>query len=229
MSGILYIVATPIGNLDDITIRAIKILKEAEIILAEDTRVTGKLLNSQNFGVNGKYINLISYHQHSSDAKKTEILKYLVDGKTVALVTDAGTPGISDPANELITFILDKDPKIKIVPVPGASALITALSVSGLNVNKFVFLGFMPKKKKMKLFEWLKLGKMPFSYYDSPYRVIKNLQEVEKVFGQDTFVFVARELTKIYETLYRGKIKDVISQLEQGTLKGEVVVVVYTS
>lgn len=226
MSGTLYIVATPIGNLEDITLRAIRILSECDIILAEDTRVTAKLLSSHNSKINLPDTKLVSYHQHSSDLKKLEILKYLSEGKNIALVTDAGTPGISDPGNELISFILEKDPGIKIVPIPGASAVVTAMSIAGFNLNKYVFLGFMPKKKRMKLFNWLKEGKISFSYYDSPYRVVKNLMEIEKVFGSDTHVFVARELTKIHETVYRGKVNDVISKIQNDTLKGEMVVIV---
>ncbi len=226
MAGILYVVATPIGNLEDITLRATKVLSDVDIILAEDTRVAGKLLSFLHSKYPIPNSKLLSYHQHSSDSKKLEILKALIDGKSIALVTDAGTPGISDPANELISFLLQRDSAIKIVPLPGACAIVTALSISGLNINKFVFLGFMPKKKRTKLFDWLKIGKVPFSYYDSPYRVIANLKEVEKVFGPDAVVFVARELTKIHETVYRGKINEVITNLENSTLKGEIVVVV---
>ena len=233
MSGILYIVATPIGNLGDITLRAINTLSSADIILAEDTRVTGKLLaflrskssndNSQQVTIHQQ---LISYHQHSSDAKKLEILKLLMDGKNLALVTDAGTPGISDPANELIAYLLSFAPDLKIVPIPGASAIVTTLSISGLDVNKFVFLGFMPKKKKEKLFAWLKEGKVPFAYYDSPFRVIKNLEDIKSRFGEDTTVFVARELTKMHESVYRGRISEVISKMGESTIKGEMVVII---
>lgn len=232
MSGTLYIVATPIGNLEDVTLRALKVLSDADIVLAEDTRVTGKLLDYVNLHstqVDQKQsikATLISYHQHSSESRKLEILKYLLDGKNIALVTDAGTPGVSDPGNELIAFLLQSDPDIKIVPIPGASAIATALSISGMDVNRFVFLGFMPKKKKEKLFNWLKDGKISFAYYDSPYRVIKNLGEIEKVFGGLTEVFVARELTKIHESTYRGKINEVIEKLKKDVIKGEIVVIV---
>lgn len=229
MSGTLYIVATPIGNLEDITLRAIKILKGADLILAEDTRVTKKLLDflSSHYSQPGTHNQqLISYHQHSSDAKKLEILNYLSEGKNLALVTDAGTPGISDPGNELIDFILERSDMISIIPIPGPSALTTALSVSGFRADKFVFLGFLPKKKQNKLFDWLKLGKITFAFYESPYRILKTLQTLENVFGKDVRIFIARELTKLHETLYRGTVSEVREMLQKGKVKGEIVVVV---
>ncbi len=226
MSGALYIVATPIGNLEDITLRAIKTLQEVDFILAEDTRVTKKLLDSLYTTYHIPYTKLLSYHQHSTDSKKQEILQVLAQGKNLALVTDAGTPGVSDPGNELIAYCLSLLPDLKIVPIPGPSAITTALSVSGLDVNRFVFLGFLQKKKRTKLFEWLKDGQMAFAYYDSPYRTIKNLEQIEQIFGEQTQVFVARELTKIHETLYRGMIVEVIQKLQKNAIKGEVVVVV---
>lgn len=227
MAGTLYIVATPIGNLEDITLRAISILSDVDIILAEDTRVTKKLL----FSLNDKWpmINakLLSYHQHSGEPKKLEILSYLNEGKNIALVTDAGTPGISDPGNELIDFLLEGNPEIKIAPVPGASSITSALSVSGFRANKFVFLGFMPKKKRNKLIKWIREGKMTFSYFDSPNRVIKNLELIKFEIGSDSRVLVARELTKMHETLYRGSVDEVIKQLKnENSLKGEIVVVI---
>ncbi len=127
MAGTLYILATPIGNLEDITLRAIRVLSEVDTILAEDTRVTRKLLSSPHTKYNIQHTKLLSYHQHSNERKKLEILRYLVEGKNIALVTDAGTPGISDPGNELIDFLLEKEPNIKIVPIPGASAITSAL------------------------------------------------------------------------------------------------------
>lgn len=220
MSGILYIVATPIGNLEDITLRAISILSEVDIVLAEDTRVTSKL--ATKYKIPGRFI---SYHQHSDDVKKFEILKYILEGKNIALVTDAGTPGISDPGNELIDFIVTKEPQIKIIPVPGASALTTALSVSGFRTDKFVFIGFLPKKKRNQLFNWLKEGRYTFAFYESPKRIIKTLDVLEEYFGGNTRLFVARELTKIFETLYRGTIADLKEKIK-GDIKGEIVVVV---
>src|SRR3990172_8155728 len=223
MTGTLYIVATPIGNLEDITLRAIKILSGVDIILAEDTRVTGKLLSFLSTNYNLPPTKLVSYHQHSGEEKKLEILNYLLEGKNIALVTDAGTPGISDPGNELIDYLLSYQPDLKIIPIPGASAITTALSDSGFTANEFVFIGFMPKKKKTKLVKWLKVGEMTFAFYESPHRLTKTLKQVEEEFG-NVNVFIGRELTKMHETLYRGKIGDVIKKLS-GKIKGEVVVV----
>ena len=221
MTGVLYIVATPIGNLEDITLRAIRILKESDLILTEDTRKSSILLKHYDI-----FVPTLSYHQHSGEVKKLEILNMLINGKNLSLITDAGTPGISDPGNELIDFLLSYKPDIKIIPIPGASALSTTLSVCGFDVNKFVFLGFLPKKKRNKLFDWLKEGKISFAYYDSPNRILRNLEMIEHVFGSHLRVFVARELTKIHETLYRGRIREVHSVLEVEKIRGECVVVV---
>jgi 16S rRNA (cytidine1402-2'-O)-methyltransferase len=226
MFGRLYIVATPIGNLEDITLRAIKILSDVDIILAEDTRVTKKLLSHLSTIYNLPSTKLLSYHQHSADKKKLEILNYLLGGRNIALVSDAGTPGISDPGNELIDFLLDKEPNIKIIPLPGASAVTTALSICGFRTGKFVFLGFLPKKKRRKLFDWLGEGKMTFAFYESPKRILKTLKYLEEELGGGRRVCIARELTKIHETLYRGTIKEVIKRLSDEVIKGEIVVVV---
>jgi len=220
MIGKLYIIATPIGNLEDITLRALRIFKEVDLILAEDSRVTKKLL--MHYDIDKP---ILSYHQHSREEKKLEILKNLLDGKDLALVTDAGTPGISDPGNELIEFLKESEPSIKIIPVPGASAVITALSVSGFPTNKFVFLGFLPKKKRKKIFDWLKEGKITFAFYESPKRILKSLDVLYDYFPEAE-IFVARELTKIYESTYRGSIKEVKEKLQKDTIKGEIVVVV---
>ncbi len=223
MPGTLYIVATPIGNLEDITLRAIKTLKEVDLILAEDTRVTNNLLKHYDIDTS-----LLSYHQHSfKDIKKlTYILEELIKGKNIALVTDAGTPGVSDPGGELIEFLLKSEPNIKVVPIPGASSLTTAMSISGLKLNKFVFLGFLPKKKRTKTWQWIKDGKATFGFFESPFRLTKTLEELKEVFGQDTNIFIARELTKLHETIYRGKVEEVLVQLKKEKLKGEIVVIV---
>lgn len=217
--GSLYIVATPIGNLEDITLRALRTLKEVDIIIAEDTRVSGHLLRHYDI-----FRHTLSYHQHSGESKKLEILNLLLEGKNIALITDAGTPGISDPGNELIDYLLSFQPQLKIIPIPGASAVTSALSVSGFPANEFVFLGFMPKKKKTKLFKWLKDGKLTFAFYESPHRLVKTLAQIEEEFG-DVNVFIGRELTKMHETLYRGKIREINKKLE-GKIKGEIVVIV---
>lgn len=232
MTGVLYIVATPIGNLEDLTIRAIRTLSQADMILAEDTRVTQKLLQyvrSQNFEIANNKPLIISYHQHSSEERKLEILKMLMDGRNLALVTDAGTPGISDPGNELISFLVSQIPDLKVIPIPGASAITAALSVSGFDSSKFLFLGFWPKKKAAKTLKLVKEAKLNAVYYDSPFRVVKNLEIIMKELGNDVEVVVARELTKIYETLYRGTLQEVIDQLNKKPVKGEIVVVLNTA
>ena len=221
MLGTLYIVATPIGNLEDITFRALRILKESDLILTEDTRKSSILL--KYYGID---IPTLSYHQHSGEEKRLEILNMLLKGKNLSLITDAGTPGISDPGNELVDYLLSYKPNLKIVPIPGASAISTTLSVSGFDVNKFVFLGFLPKKKRNKLFDWLKEGKISFAFYESPNRILKTLEMLERVFGVYIRVFIARELTKIHETTYRGKIRVVHDLMEKEKIKGELVVVV---
>ena len=229
MSGTLYIVATPIGNLEDITLRALRVLKEVDIIVAEDTRVTSKLTTHFQIPTPIK-----SYHQHSSEEKKLEILQRLQKGENIALVCDAGTPGISDPGNELIDFLLEGDQNIKIIPIPGASAITSALSVSGFRADKFLFLGFLPKKKRKKLFEWIKEGSpstssgrgITLAFYESPYRILKTLSVLEENFRSDRRIFIARELTKLHETLYRGTIKEVREVLGKEKVRGEIVVIV---
>jgi 16S rRNA (cytidine1402-2'-O)-methyltransferase len=244
MSGTLYIVATPIGNLEDITLRAIKTFSEVDVILAEDTRVTQKLLaflNDKFQMPNAKVENslrfptsniqhptkalLLSYHQHSNDNRKLEILKMLMDGKNIALVTDAGTPGISDPGNELISFLISQIPDLKAVPIPGASAITAALSVSGFDSSKFLFLGFWPKKKGSRVVKLIKDTGLNAVFYESPFRILKTLKMLEENFGADTKILIARELTKMYETLYRGSISEVVNKLNKGSIKGEIVVV----
>jgi len=226
MIGTLYIVATPIGNLEDITLRAIRILGEVDIILAEDTRVTSRLVNFLSTNYKIPTTKLISYHQHSGVTKKIKIAESIIAGKNIALVTDAGTPGISDPGNELISFLQENVPDTKIVPIPGPSAITASLSVCGFNINKFVFLGFLPKKKRNKLFEWLKNGKISFAFYESPKRIIKTLDRLKEHFGGNKNVFIARELTKLHELLYRGSIVQVQKLLKDENIKGEIVVVV---
>ena len=223
--GILYIVATPMGNLEDITFRALKILKEVDLILAEDTRETKKLLNSYQI----KKV-LLSLHQHSGLQRYNYILSLLNEGKNLALVSEAGTPGISDPGNKLISYLLSQNKEIKIVPIPGACALAAALSISGFPTDRFIFLGFIPQKKKRKKFleEIIKANKAVV-FYESTYRIIKTLCELkdfEKVFAKNKKIMVARELTKKFETIYRGKLGEIIEEIKKHPLKGEFVVVV---
>jgi len=217
----LYIVATPIGNLQDITERALNTLRSVDFILCEDTRVTRNLLEHYNIDKP-----TISYHQHSKMQKLEDIKQLLEQGKDLALVSDAGTPGISDPGGLLIQYLKENLPEVKIVPIPGASAVVTALSASGFPTDKFLFLGFPPHKKgRTKYWEEVKGAKHTVIFYESKYRILKSLQELEKIAGEREVV-VCRELTKMFETIYRGQISYVIEELKKTTPRGEYVVVV---
>ncbi|MFN3301580.1 MAG: 16S rRNA (cytidine(1402)-2'-O)-methyltransferase [Patescibacteria group bacterium] len=224
----LYIVALPIGNLKDITLRAIEVLKNVDFILSEDTRKTKILLDHYQIKKP-----LISYHQHSKLKKINYIIDLLKKGKNLALVSEAGTPGISDPGNQLINLIVnDYQLPITIVPVPGPSALITAASISGFPTDKFIFLGFPPtKKKRKKFFKEVIKSKYPVILYESPYRIIKTLEELletESKIGGKRNIVVCRELTKKFETIYRGTIEEVIEKIKNDKIKGEFVIVVNT-
>jgi 16S rRNA (cytidine1402-2'-O)-methyltransferase len=219
-TGILYIVATPIGNLEDITLRALRILKEVDYILCEDTRVTKKLLD--HFQVNKP---TISYHHHSDQKKVQEIQSLLEVGRNIALVTDAGTPGISDPGNILISDLVRNIPAITINPIPGPSAVIAALSISGFPTDKFVFLGFPPhKNKRQKFFQELKELQHTAVFFESTHRIKKCLGELKEVLESTREIIVCRELTKKFETIYRGTIDQVTNQLTEE--RGEFVVVI---
>jgi len=224
--SILYIVATPIGNLEDITNRALRILSEVDLILCEDTRKTKILLDRFQIKTGTK-----SYHQHSEIGKIEYIADLLRRGKNIALVSDAGTPGISDPGNKLIEQLLNFSiDGLKIVPIPGPSAIEAALSVSGLPADKFLFLGFPPvKNKRQKFFEEVAASKYPVVFYESPYRIIKTLEELDSLYAKCQLtgarIVVGRELTKKFETVYYGKIKDVIMKIEKNEQKGEFVVI----
>jgi len=221
----LYIVATPIGNLEDLTSRALRILKEVDLILCEDTRVTKKLLNRYEIKTP-----TLSYHQHSKLQKIDYILSLLKRGKNLALVSDAGTPGISDPGNKLINLITRPGRVVKTIPVPGPSAVTAAASVSGFPMDRFLFLGFPPtKRKRKKFFVEVVNSKYSIIFYESPYRIIKTLQELRLAFNVHNSSFeivVCRELTKKFETIYRGKIEEVIREIEKDKIKGEFVVIV---
>lgn len=220
--GILYIVATPIGNMGDISSRAIETLSTVNKIYAEDTRVGIKLMKS--LGIE-KIIE--SYHAHSHRSIYDQILKDLIDGANLALISDAGTPGISDPGNELINYLLDREPLLQIRSIPGPSSITSALSISGFKANTFNFLGFLPKKKQKAIFEKISDSEDTAIYFDSPHRVLGNLRKLLDYVGSNRRVFVARELTKIHETHYRGAIEEVIKSLEsEDYLKGEIVCII---
>lgn len=220
--GNLYIIATPIGNLEDITLRAIRILKEADLILCEDTRQTGKLL--------GKYEirkPTSSFHQHSKLQKVEQIIDLLKNGKNLALVSDAGTPGISDPGGKLVEEVLRAlGDEVKIIPIPGPSAVIAAASVSGVPTDKFLFLGFPPHKKgRKKFFQKVAGAEETVIFYESTHRILKSLDELRAAAGERQVV-VCRELTKMFETIYRGAVSEVIEKLKSNTTKGEFAIVV---
>lgn len=216
----IYIVSTPIGNLEDISKRALRILSEVDLILCEDTRVTKKLLDNYNIKTP-----TLSYHQHSKLKKVEEILYLLKRGKNLALVSDAGAPGISDPGNKLIEEVSSRIDSVKIVSIPGPSAIIAAASVSGFSMDKFVFLGFPPaKKKRKKFFKEVIDSKYPTIFYESPYRIIKTLTELGSL-DSELPIVVCRELTKKFETIYRGTIDQVLKQLKGEEIRGEFVVI----
>lgn len=218
----LYVVATPIGNLEDITLRALRVFKEVNYILCEDTRITKRLLMRYKISKT-----LISYHQHSSTNKINKIIKLLKSGKNLALVTDAGTPGISDPGGKLIKEVVKEG--IDIIPVPGASALITLASVSGFPTDNFLFLGFPPhKNKRNKFFQKVIDSDISVIMYESPHRIIKSLEQLEgfiltnnKKYG----IVVGRELTKKFESIYRGNIDEVIERVKGDKIKGEYTII----
>ncbi|MDO8668763.1 MAG: 16S rRNA (cytidine(1402)-2'-O)-methyltransferase [Candidatus Buchananbacteria bacterium] len=219
----LYIVATPIGNLADITLRAIEILKGVDLILCEDTRVSRTLLD--HYGITTK---VISYHQHSGPSKINLLLEKIKSGIDVALITDAGTPGISDPGNKLIADIIkNTGQSCQMIPIPGPSAVISALSISGVPTDRFLFLGFIPHKKgRETLFKRIEASLETVVFYESTHRIIKTLESLNGLLGLDREVVVCRELTKKFETVYRGNIKEVLDTIKPGVTKGEFVVVV---
>lgn len=223
----LYVVATPIGNLEDITLRALRILKEVSYVLCEDTRVTKKLLS--HFDI---HTPVMAYHAHSTDASMDAIVTLLAEGKSCALVTDAGTPGISDPGGYLIHCIRSEAPEVAIVPIPGASALVAALSVSGLSSTDFTFLGFLPHKKgRETLFKEIAHSvidmKRPVIFYESPHRIEKSLASLV-AHVPEVRVTILREMTKLFESTVTGTAIEVAAYFaeHQDKVRGEFVVIV---
>jgi len=215
--GVLYVVATPIGNLEDITFRAVRILKEVNLVLCEDTRVTRKLLDHYEIKTQTQ-----SFHQHSDIQKVDWILRQLAEGKSAALVTDAGTPGISDPGGVLVKEVLASG--FKVESVPGASSLTAAISVSGMPLDKFTFLGFLPHKKgRQTLLKQIEASEYPVILYESVHRIGKLLEELA---GHDYYLIVARELTKKFETVYRGTVEEIKDKMKKEEVKGEFVVII---
>ena len=229
-SNFLYIVATPIGNMSDITLRAIEVLKNVDFILAEDTRVSGKLL--KNYEIETK---MISYNSHSKEHVKENIFSLLKEGKSLALISDAGTPTISDPGMKIVEQIYEefyqeiKNEKLKIEPIPGASAMISALSVCGFTASEFIFYGFLPHKKgRETIFKEISENKKTSIFYESPNRLKKALDSLEKFCGEERKIFIARELTKLYEEKVRGSILEVQNFFKKDPekVRGEFVVIV---
>ncbi len=218
--GTLYVVATPIGNLEDITLRALRILKEVDIIAAEDTRITRRLLS--HYQIKNT---LTSYYEYNRDPKAKILIQKLKEGKNIALVTCAGTPGISDPGTYLIDKILEES--LKVTPVPGASALIASLSISGFPLHSFIFQGFLPvrKKRRRDRLERLVEEDRTVVLYVSPHDLKKILAEIGEIMGNRKIV-LTRELTKVYEEIIRGKVSELIEIAENRNFKGEITLVI---
>ena len=218
--GILYICGTPIGNLEDITLRALNILKKVKLIAAEDTRHTKKLLN--HYRINTK---ATSYYEYNKFKKAPYLVEILKNGQDIALVSDAGMPGISDPGYVLIDLALRNN--IKIIPVPGVSALITALIVSGLPTDKFVFEGFLPRKikERKRYFKSIENEERTIIFYETPHRLKRALKDMLEIWG-DRKIVIARELTKKYEEIIRGNLSKVLNEINTKEIKGEITLVV---
>lgn len=220
MQGKLYLVPTPIGNLEDITLRAIRVLKEADIILAEDTRTSAPLL--KHFEIDKK---VFAHHQHNEHKASTEIVRFLKEGKNVALISDAGTPAISDPGFFLVREALKEG--IDIECLPGATAFVPALVNSGLPNDRFTFEGFLPVKKgRQTRLKELADEERTMIFYESPHRIIKTLEELAGVFGEERQASVSRELTKLFEETVRGTLSEIKTHFENHTVKGEFVLCV---
>ena len=218
MSGKLYIVATPIGNLEDITLRALRILKEVDLIAAEDTRQTLKLLN--HFEIAKP---LISYHRHNEEIKSQILIEKLKNGENIALVSDAGTPGICDPGEEVIKKAIEEG--IDVIPIPGACAMINALIASGISTSEFNFLGFLPLNKKLRKekLEEIKKSEKTIIIYEAPHKMKSTLQDLKNIL-ENRKIVLARELTKIHEEFIRKNIDEILSEIDN--LKGEMILII---
>ena len=218
----LYLVATPIGNLEDITLRALRVLKEVDVIACEDTRQTQKLLN--HYGISTR---TISYHEHNEMTRAAELVKELQEGASVALVTDAGMPGISDPGFRLISLAIRHH--LPVVPIPGASAFLAALVASGLPTDSFRFSGFLPAKRgeRRAALEAIKTSPRTQVFYEAPHRLVEALSDVAEVMGKDRHVVLAREVTKLHEEFLRGRAREVLETLKsRDGVKGEITLLI---
>ena len=219
-TGCLYLVATPIGNLEDITLRAIRILKEADIIACEDTRQTQKLL--QHYGIRNE---MVSYHEHNELTRSPELAIELEQGAKIALVSDAGTPGISDPGHRLVTLCLRHH--IPVVPIPGPSALVAALAASGLPTDEFLFVGFLPPRAgaRRKALDALKAESRTLIFYEAPHRVVETLADATEILGPRPAV-IAREVTKIHEEFLRGPLAELLESARKRAPRGEITLLI---
>ena len=217
-TGKLYLVATPIGNLEDITYRAVEILRAVDVIAAEDTRHSLKLLNHLEISKP-----LISYHRHNEDNKTELLINKLLKGENIALITDAGTPAISDPGEEVVKQAIENN--IEIIPIPGACALINALICSGMNTREFSFYGFLPLNKKLRKnkFEKIKRENKTIILYEAPHKINQTLKDILDELG-DVNIVIARELTKIHEEFIRGTVSSIINKYQE--LKGEIIIII---
>ena len=220
-AGVLYVVATPIGNLEDITYRAVRILREADLIACEDTRHTRKLLD--HYGIEGK---LVSYHEHNEAERAQELLAKLREGTHIAQVSDAGMPGISDPGYRLIRLAIENG--ILVVPVPGPSALVAAIAASGLPTDSFEFLGFLPAKagQRRTVLEGIRQAEHTMIAYEAPHRIRETMEDLVAVLGPQRPVVIARELTKVHEEFLRGSAGEIAQQLRERELKGEITLLI---
>jgi 16S rRNA (cytidine1402-2'-O)-methyltransferase len=218
----LYLVATPIGNLEDITLRALRVLKEVDLIACEDTRQTQKLLNHYAIATR-----TTSYHEHNEITKAAELVKEMQEGASVALVTDAGMPGISDPGYRLITLAIRHH--VTVVPIPGASAFLAALVASGLPTDSFRFSGFLPAKRgeRRTVLESIKTSPRTQVFYEAPHRIVDSLEDVVEVLGGSRQVVISREVTKIHEEFLRGRVSEVLETLKsRDAVKGEITLLI---
>ena len=217
--GRLYVVATPVGNLSDMTFRAVEILKTLDFVAAEDTRTSSVLL--KHYSISKP---MVSFHSHSAADRSKELVRRFLRGESAALITDAGTPGISDPGYTLVRDAVAEG--VDVVPVPGPTAFVAALSASGLRMDRFIFEGFLPLKKgRQKKLHQLSSEKRTIIFYESPHRIEKTLRELAEHFGERKCV-VAREISKIHESFYRGTFQEVLEMMGQGERRGEFVVIV---
>ena len=221
-SGTLYLVGTPIGNLEDITLRAVRTLKEVDLIACEDTRQTMKLLN--HYGIQKP---TVSYHEHNELTRAAELVVHLENGDNIALVTDAGTPGVSDPGYRLVTLAVRHH--IRVVPIPGASAFLSALVASGLPTDSFRFSGFLPAKAgaRRTALEAIRNSPRTQIFYEAPHRMVETLRDIVQILGPERHVVIAREVTKLHEEFLRGRAGDLLEQLEErGDMKGEITLLI---